>query len=90
MRAPLPLQSELSAMRDDLAQESAHRRAERTAEHDAFDPWQLLDDLQKLVPDDWRAISGKAQEAMQAHPVASVASAFLAGLFVGRLSGRSR
>lgn len=90
MRAPLPLQSELSAMRDQLAQESAHRRVHHAHGHDTFDPWRILDDLQQLVPDDWREISDKAQDAVQTHPVASMASAFLVGLVVGRLSGRGQ
>jgi hypothetical protein len=70
-------------MKDDLAHESAERRAD--VEGDVTGLLAAMNGLVGNVPADVRELVAGVQKMFTSHPVASVASAFLAGLIIGRL-----
>jgi hypothetical protein len=81
---------ELGTMRDELSRnggvdgQATSKPAEAVAATGCVELESLLKEFQARLGD----VSEGAEELVKSHPVAALASAFLAGLAVGRLTGR--
>ena len=73
-------------MKDDLARESAERRSKK--EEGISQILDILNEFDGSLPEDVRKLAADAEKIFKSHPVASLATAFLAGLVIGRIAGR--
>jgi uncharacterized small protein (DUF1192 family) len=86
MPHPLPHQSELSAMTDELARESAERRSKNAL--GAEDILSILNSLDGILSDDIRKLVADLEKISNSPSIAALAAAFLAGLVIGNRSHR--